>query len=110
MDPGVVNAAINLSIRKGAGASFAELDIAFSIQDALLPECFHIPDSFPYRLPPFQNYRGQASLRQCQSGKQACRATPDDEGPIVQFFFHPPERKTLFSGNGLNFDRRRRIF
>ena len=79
----VLDLAIQLAVRKGAGAAFAELDVRLRIEFALAPEAEGVDGAFAHHLAALEDQRAQAHLGQDQRGEQAARAGADDDRALV---------------------------
>ena len=77
-DPGILGTGVQLSVRKGACASFSKLDIAVRIQSASLPESAYSRSPGVHIIAPFQQDGSGAGKRQHIGGKETCRTAADD--------------------------------
>ena len=70
--------AVELAVGEGAGATLAELDIRFGVQDALAPQAPGVLGPFADLLAALQHDRPQAHLGQDQRDEDAAGAKADD--------------------------------
>jgi hypothetical protein len=77
---GVLDLGVQLAVREGAGAAFAELHVRLGIQLALAPEAEGVDGALAHLLAALQYQRIQAHLRQDQRHEQAARAHADNHG------------------------------
>ena len=89
---GIADTGIQFSIRKGPRAALTELDIAFGVQSAVLPESRHLFMTGLRILAPLQNDGALPRLSQNQGGEHTRRAKADDHRPLFRFrlFFRRP--------------------
>ena len=81
---GITGAGIQLSVRKGACAALAELDIGFRTEQPRLPESGYIGAALLHRQAPLQKNGMQTAFGQHQSGKQPGGSRPDHHGGRVR--------------------------
>ena len=72
----VMDAGIELAVRKRPRAPFAELHVAVGAQPAAAPERFHVARALVHRLAALDHYRRQTCPRQLQRREQSRRAQP----------------------------------
>ena len=77
----ILDLAVQLAVREGAGAAFAELHVRLRVQLALAPEAERVDGALAHDLAAFQHERLEAHLRQDQRHEQAARTHADDHGP-----------------------------
>ena len=70
---------VELAVRKGARAAFAELNVGFGVQLPAAEEVFHICGAFGNRLAAFQNERAEAGPCKHQRSEHPRRAEPDHD-------------------------------
>ena len=75
----ILDLAVQLAVRKRAGAAFAELHVRLRVEHALAPQAEGVHRAFAHRLAAFEDDRAEAHLRQQQAGEQAAGAGTDDD-------------------------------
>jgi hypothetical protein len=77
---GVLDPAVELAVREGAGAALAKLNIRRGVEDPVAPEVPGVAGALANRPAPLEDERAEAHLRQAQGGEKATGAGADDDG------------------------------
>ena len=80
----ILDPAMELTVREGTGAAFAELDVGIGVEDRASPEAPGVLGALANHLATLEDDRAEAHLREDQSSEQATRAGADDERPQGQ--------------------------
>jgi hypothetical protein len=75
----ILDLAVKLAVRKGAGAAFAKLDIGFRVEHAFAPQAPGIFRALAHHLAALQDDGAKAHLRQQQAREDTARARPDHQ-------------------------------
>ncbi len=80
---GVLDLAVELAVREGAGPALAELHVGLRVQHALAPQAPGVLGALAHHLATLQDDRAQAHLGQDQAGEQAARPGPDHQRAVL---------------------------
>ncbi len=80
----VLDLAVQLAVREGAGAAFAELHIGLGVEYAFAPQAPGILGALAYFLATFKDDRLEAHLCQQQAGEDAAGAETDHDRAFLQ--------------------------